>query len=71
MIVSLPSVRKSDQHRVTLNCESYGDDMISWAVSESGEHVGDVQIDARRMRGNDLRDRLTAAVARLPYLVLP
>lgn len=69
--LSIPKTSTNINDAITLVCESQGDDLTSWSVSNGGEHVADITINVERMKGNDLRDRLTAALATTPYLVLP
>lgn len=71
--LSIPKNYKDLKEKVTLVCESHGDDLSAWSVSNGGEHLADLTIDPRNLRGNDLRDRLTFALSRVcpSYLVLP
>ncbi len=70
MTRTFKAFRKSDDARVEL--ELVPDEAgASWSVSIAGEHVAYVTIDPTLTNERDIRSRLTSALSKAGYAVLP
>lgn len=70
MTQTFKAFRKSDDARVDLTLEP-DEARINWSVSIAGEHVADITINPSVTREFEIRQRLTMALSRAGYAVLP